>query len=289
MKHIEANGVMVPALGFGTWRLNDREAEEMVSIALEIGYRHLDTAEGYDNEEGVGRALRASGVPREEIFLTTKIWPDHFAQEEFPVAVNASLERLGVEYVDLLLLHWPNPRIPLENTIGALNAMQQAGRARQIGVSNFTPGLLDNARSLTAVPLLTNQVEYHPFLEQSTLLDAVRDAGMALTAYSPLAKGRAATNETLAEIGQAHGKTAAQVALRWLVQQEQVAAIPKASSREHAAENFAIWDFELSEEEMARIFALNGRDERLVNPARLAPDWGTPRAEEDETDHPMLN
>lgn len=275
MKFIDINGTEVPALGFGTFRLRGREAERMVRLALDIGYRHIDTAEAYSNEEAVGRAISASGVPRDKIFLTTKVWPDHFAADELPAAVDHSLQRLGVDYVDLLLLHWPNPGVPLEETIGALNAMQQAGKTRLIGVSNFTVGLLDNALSLTAVPLSVNQVEYHPFLDQTPLLNAVREAGMALTAYSPLAKGKVAGNDTLKEIGASHGKTAAQVSLRWLLQQERVTAIPKASSKEHAVENFDIFDFELSAEEMKAIQKLSRPDGRLVNPANLAPDWGS--------------
>lgn len=275
MKFVDINSTEIPALGFGTFRLRGREAERMVRLALDIGYRHIDTAESYSNEEAVGRAISASGVPRDEIFLTTKVWPDHFAADEFPAAVEHSLQRLGVDYVDLLLLHWPNPGVPLEETIGALNAMQQAGKTRLIGVSNFTVGLLENALSLTAVPLSFNQVEYHPFLDQTPLLNAVREAGMALTAYSPLAKGKVARNDTLKEIGAGHGKTAAQVSLRWLLQQESVAAIPKASSKEHAVENFDIFDFELSAEEMKAIRKLSRPDGRLVNPANLAPDWGS--------------
>ena len=275
MNFIHVNDTRIPALGFGTFRLRSRDAERMVRVALDIGYRHIDTAEAYNNEEAVGRAIRASGVPRDEIFLTTKVWPDHFAADELPAAVEHSLQRLGVDYVDLLLLHWPNPGVPLEETIGALNAMQEARKTRLIGVSNFTVGLLDNARSVTAVPLSVNQVEYHPFLDQAPLLNAVREADMALTAYSPLAKGKVAENDTLKEIAAGHGKTAAQVSLRWLMQQDSVAAIPKASSRAHAEENFDIFDFELSEEEMKAIYKLTRPDGRLVNPANLAPDWGS--------------
>lgn len=284
MEFIDIDDTQIPALGFGTFRLRGREAERMVRMALEIGYRHVDTAEAYGNEEAVGRAIRDAGVPRDEIFLTTKVWPDHFAADELPAAVNHSLQRLGVEYVDLLLLHWPNPGVPLEETIGALNAMQKAGKTRLIGVSNFTIGLLENARSLTAVPLSVSQVEYHPFLDQSDLLSAVRDHGMALTAYSPLAKGRVADDDTLKEIAAGHGKTAAQVSLRWLIQQENVAAIPKASSRAHAEENFDIFDFELSDEEMNAIHQLSRPDGRLVNPARLAPDWGSQESANVPTD-----
>jgi len=275
MKFIDVNDTQIPALGFGTFRLRGRDAARIVRVALELGYRHVDTAEAYGNEEAVGRAMRDSGVPRDEIFLTTKIWPDHFAADELPAAVDHSLQRLGVDYVDLLLLHWPNPGVPLEETIGALNAMQKAGKTRLIGVSNFTIGLLHNARSLTTVPLSVNQVEYHPFLDQSALLNAVRDNDMALTAYSPLAKGRVADDDTLKEIAARHGKTAAQVSLRWLIQQKNVVAIPKASTEAHAEENVDIFDFELSDEEMNVIHQLSRPSGRLVNPAHLAPDWGS--------------
>ena len=284
MKFFAVNDTQIPALGFGTFRMHGREAEEMVRTALDVGYRHIDTAESYSNEEAVGRAISASAVPRDEIFLTTKVWPDHFAADELPAAVNHSLQRLGVDYVDLLLLHWPNPGVPLEETIGALNAMQKAGKARLIGVSNFTVGLLDNAVSLTRIPLSINQVEYHPFLDQSALLEMVRDADMGLTAYSPLAKGKVADNDTLREIASGYGKTAAQVSLRWLIQQENVAAIPKASSQQHIKENFDIFDFELSDDEMSAIHNLSRPDGRIVNPAQLAPDWGSQESANVPTD-----
>jgi 2,5-diketo-D-gluconate reductase B len=273
MQVVEANGASIPVLGFGTFRLEEREARRMVDTALGIGYRHIDTAQVYENEAGVGQAIEGSSVSREEVFLTTKVWVDSFDRKSLPNSVDESLGKLRTEYVDLLLLHWPNPEVPLAETLEALNRVREEGKTRHIGVSNFTTRLLAEAVELSEAPLAANQVEYHPFLDQSRLLAAVRQNGMALTAYSPLARGKVAQDRTLQEIGERHGKTPAQVALRWLIQQEGVNAIPKASSRERAASNFDIFDFELSEEEMETIGGLRSPDGRLTSPAGLAPEW----------------
>lgn len=273
MQVVEANGASIPVLGFGTFRLDEREARRMVDTALGIGYRHIDTAQVYENEAGVGQAIEGSSVSREEVFLTTKVWVDSFDRKSLPNSVDESLGKLRTEYVDLLLLHWPNPEVPLAETLEALNRVREEGKTRHIGVSNFTTRLLAEAVEFSEAPLAANQVEYHPFLDQSRLLAAVRQNGMALTAYSPLARGKVAQDRTLQEIGERHGKTPAQVALRWLIQQEGVNAIPKASSRERAASNFDIFDFELSEEEMETIGGLRSPDGRLTSPAGLAPEW----------------
>lgn len=271
---VDRRGAAIPRLGLGTWQLTGNDARRMVERALEIGYRHVDTAEAYDNHAEVGRALEASGVRREEIFLTTKIWPDHYAPGDFRTAVARALDELRTDHVDLLLLHWPRfEGTSLERTISLLNEALAERRTRHVGVSNFTSDLLARAEEHSAAPLVVNQVEYHPFLHQGPVLEAVRRRGMALTAYSPLARGRAVDHPTLREIGQRHGKSATQVTLRWLVQQEGVSAVPKTSSVEHAKENLDVFDFGLSDEEMRRISGLADPDGRIIDPAGLAPEW----------------
>lgn len=270
MTTIGIQGYAVPTLGFGTWRLTGREAERAVATALDVGYRHLDTAEIYENEAEVGRALHASGVDREAVFLTTKVWHDHLRRTDLLRATEASLRRLGTDYVDLLLVHWPTDAVPLKETLDALQEVRAQGSARLIGVSNFPPTLLE--RALDHVPdLACIQVEYHPFLGQATLLELARKHGMMLTAYSPIARGEVMNDGTLQTLAAAHGKTPSQVALRWLLQQDHVAAIPRSSNPEHIAANFDVFDFALSEDEMDRIAALP-KDRRLVSPD-FAPDW----------------
>ena len=266
---IEVQGTRLPRLGFGTWQITGPAAAEAVQDALEIGYRHIDTARMYGNEEEVGDGLRDSGVDRSEIFLTTKVWMDDFEPSRLATAAEDSLRNLGTDYLDLLLLHWPNPEVPLERTLGALEELREAGRIRHLGVSNFPAGLL--AAALEHAPVFTDQVEYHPFLDQTPLLELARDREVVVTAYSPLAHGRVPGDPTLTEIGEAHGKTAGQVALRWLLDQPLVNPIPKASSHERRVENFEVFDFELSDDERARIDALP-KDVRTANPA-WAPDW----------------
>jgi 2,5-diketo-D-gluconate reductase B len=275
MHTVDGNGAAIPALGFGTWELRDAQARRMVEAAVEIGYRHIDTAQMYGNEAEVGAALKASGLKRRELFVTTKVWPDRFRDGALQHSVAASLEKLQLAAVDLLLLHWPNPDVPLAETIGALNDCAARGWARHIGVSNFTTAMVEEAVRLSERPLATDQVEYHPFLSQDAVLATCRRHGLALTAYCPLARGRVFKDATLARIGQRHGKTVGQVALRWLVQQEGVVAIPRSSSPEHARSNFAIFDFALSEHEMAEIKALGAPTGRIVDVAGLAPGWDT--------------
>lgn len=256
MHFVETNGAKIPALGFGTYRLGDDEAERMVSEALRIGYRHIDTAQMYGNEAGVGRAIRGSGVDRGEIFLTTKVWPHNFERENLLSSMQESLDKLGMDHVDLVLLHWPSGSVPLSETISALNESGERGDTRYIGVSNFSPDLLLEAAGMSDAPIINNQVEYHPFKSQKSVLEEARSQGMSLTAYSPLAKGRVSGDETLRRIAGAHGKDEGQVALRWLVQQQSVIAIPKTANPERARSNFDIFDFELSDEEMSSIDAL---------------------------------
>ncbi len=263
---IEAKGARIPLLGLGTWDLRGRVCARVVEQALRLGYRHIDTAEMYDNEREVGEGFRASGVKRNDVFVTTKIWPSHFAPRELERAARDSLVRLRLSEVDLLLLHWPNPQIPLAETLGALCKVKRDGLARHIGISNFTVALMDEALRLGSEPLVCNQFECHPFLDQSKLIDACRRHGMAVVAYSPIAKGRVGDDETLARIGAAHKKSAAQVCLRFLVQQN-IVVIPRTSKVERLSENAAIFDFALGAREMADISGLARRDGRLVNSA----------------------
>jgi diketogulonate reductase-like aldo/keto reductase len=264
---------LIPLIGLGTWDLRGRTCARMVEQAIRLGYRHIDTAEMYDNEREVGEGLRACGATREEVFVTTKIWPSHFAADALERAAKDSLSRLRLAHVDLLLLHWPNPQIPLGETLDALCKVRRMGLARNIGVSNFTVTLIEQAMKLAQEPLICNQIEMHPFLDQSKVIAACRRHGMAVIAYSPIARGGVKGNAVLARIGKAHGKTAAQVSLRYLVQQA-IAVIPRTSRVERLAENFAILDFELSAAEMAEIAALASRSGRLVDYAYSgSPQW----------------
>jgi 2,5-diketo-D-gluconate reductase B len=268
---VEANGARIPAIGLGTWDLRERTCVRMVEQALRLGYRHIDTAEMYGNEREVGEGIRASGIPRAQVFVTTKVWPDHLAPREFERATKESLAKLKLSEVDLLLIHWPNPRIPLADTIGALCRMKREGFTRHIGVSNFTVELLEQAVKLATEPLVTDQFEWHPFIDQTKVVEACRRHGLAVTAYSPLARGRVLSDKTLQRIGAQHDKTAAQVGLRWLVQRGAI-VIPRSSRPEGLAANFSIFDFELSPAEMTEIARLSHPRGRIVDWSG-APDW----------------
>src|SRR6478609_8154346 len=269
LRALEIQGSTVPKLGFGTWEILGRDCEEAVSDALEIGYRHIDTAQAYENEAEVGKALAASDIPRRELFLTTKLWRDDFAPDRVRPSVEGSLERLQVNCVDLLLLHWPNDEVPLEETLGALAQLRDEGLIQHFGVSNFPAGMLREA--LKVAPIFADQVEFHPFLGQDELVELAAEKDFMVTAYSPLARGKVPGDETLGEIGERHGKTAGQVALRWLLDKPNVATIPKASSHERRLENFEVFDFELSDEDRAAIEGLP-KDGRILDPG-FAPDW----------------
>ena len=269
MQLVTAKGREVPALGLGTWQLKGDACVEGVRHALELGYRHIDTAQMYGNEQQVGHGIARSGVDRDEIFVTTKLGLRAVEPDRVGPAAEESLRNLGTDRVDLLLIHWPSAHTPVPATLDAMRRLQDAGKVAHLGVSNFPPSLLRAA--VREAPLITDQVEYHPLLDQRALLEVCREEDLFLTAYSPLAQGRVVEEVELKEIANAHDKTVGQVTLRWLVQQDRVAAIPKAASPEHRAENREIFDFALTDDEMARISAL-ARDERLVNPS-FAPDW----------------
>ncbi|MAZ15064.1 MAG: 2,5-didehydrogluconate reductase [Ahrensia sp.] len=268
-----AKGITMPALGLGTFELTGAEGVASIRSAIEYGYRHIDTAIRYGNEAEVGQAIRESGIPRDEIFVTTKIWFDSLAPETVHKRIGESLERLQMDQVDLLLVHWPGTEVPMGETLAAFAEVRAAGQTRSIGVSNFTTALLDEAINVHGTEPVTNQIEYHPLLAQPKLLSALRNAGMILTAYLPLARGAVFKEEVIQEIGRRHGKSAAQVSLRWLLQQDGVAAIPRSSKIENIRSNFDIFDFELDEAEMAQIAGLD-RQERMVD-FDWSPEWDT--------------
>jgi 2,5-diketo-D-gluconate reductase A len=269
---IRSGDVLMPALGFGTWQLENGTAVPLVEKALEVGYRHIDTAQIYGNERDVGAAIRNSGVKRDEIFLTTKVWIDHFADGDLQRSAAKSLEHLGVDQVDLLLLHWPKPETPLAETLQALNEVRARGWTRAIGLSNFPSALLQQAADLSEAPIATDQVEYHPYLSLRTLKAKADALGTSITAWSPLAQGKVAVDPVLIEIGRAHGKTPGQVTLRWIIQQG-VIAIPRTSNPKRIEENFDVLDFELTADEMTRIHGLARPDGRLGNWLDKAYAW----------------
>ncbi len=271
---IAANGVNLPALGFGTFELDEKTVEEILPHALELGYRHIDTAQIYRNEAAVGRSIKRVGVRREELFITTKVWVDQFAPQHFMRSVRGSLKRLQTDYVDLLLLHWPvfggkgmNP------TLEALMRAQREGMTRHIGISNFTIDQTEQACAFCGEgQLATNQIEYHVYLGQERLRRVLAHHNLILTAYMPLAKAHTVNDPVLWDIGAQYDKSAAQVALRWLVEQDRVATIPGTSNPHHALANLEIFDFNLSTEDRERIAGLD-RNRRICNPEGLSPDW----------------
>ena len=269
--HVEALGARIPVLGFGTMTLKENVCVELVEAALQLGYRHLDTAQMYGNEREVGEGLRGSGLKREDVFLTTKVWFNRLAPGDFERAVDESLEKLKLPWVDLLMIHWPNTQIPLAGSIDALCKVKKQGLAKNIGVANFNIAMLDEATALASEPIAVLQIETHPYLDQSKIVAAARRHGMAVVGYCPLARGKVPGDATLQKIGRAHGKTASQVALRFL-EQERIIPIPRTSKRERLAENLGSLDFKLSEAEMAEIGKLRRPDSRIVSPPQ-APKW----------------
>lgn len=269
MKFLRIQNREVPALGFGTWQLTGDQCTRGVLDAIEIGYRHIDTAQMYENEREVGQAIAESRLKRDELFVTTKLGLGELAPENVHRTTRQSLDRLGLDYVDLLLIHWPDESVPLSDTLGAMNELRDAGAVRHVGVSNFTPSLVEEAARHAAV--FCNQIEYHALLSQDRLAEMARSMDFMLTAYSPLARGKAFDAAVIREIAAKHDKQPAQVMLRWLMQQKNVAAIPRSADAHHRRVNYDIFDFELDEDDMRRIHDLAG-DQRLIDP-EWAPAW----------------
>lgn len=269
---LTAHGAKMPVIGFGTMELPHRPAE-LVAAAIAAGYRHIDTARKYGTEERVGEGIRASGIARDELFVTTKVTEENAREADFLRSVETSLKALGLDHVDLLLVHWPQPKVPFAETLGALAKAKRNGLTHHIGVSNFTLTMIEEAVRVCPEPLVTNQIEYHAYLPQDRMLAALRRHGMILTAYCPVARGKLLDDSVVAEIAKARSKTPAQICLRWLIQQPMVAAVPRALEEAHIVENLDVFDFSLSGEEMRRISALRSHNIRIADPPERAPKW----------------
>ena len=279
MQFVTAGGATIPALGFGTYGMARPNMLRMIPAALKAGFRHIDTAQIYRNEAEVGECVAASGLRREEVFLTTKIWVANYPERLFAQSVDDSLRKLRTDYIDLLLLHWPSAAVPLAEQIAGLNAAVQAGKVRHIGVSNFNRALMAEAVILSAAPIVTNQFEYHPYLNQGPLIDACRRLSVAVTAYCGMAVGRVFDEKLLKDIAASHRKTVAQIVLRWLLQQDGVIALSRSVDPDRIASNLQVFDFALSVAEMAAIHDLAQDGSRIVDPPGLAPAWDSTPAE----------
>lgn len=271
---ISAFGANIPVVAYGTMLFPEPErAVDLIVRSLECGYRHIDTARKYGSEQWVGEGIRASGLPREDIWVTTKVTEENAKADDFSRSVDTSLKTLGLDYVDLLLIHWPQPKVPLEETLGALAKAKREGLAKNIGVSNFTVSLLDEAVGKCPEPLFTNQIEYHAYIRQDRLIAACKRHGLLVTCHVPLARGTLLDDPVIAAVAAAHGKSAAQVALRWLVQQPDVAVVPRALTFNEIEENIGLFDFTLSDDEMEHIGTLRDNNRRLVDPEIRRPVW----------------
>ena len=277
MKTIIANNMEIPALGFGTWQATDDECVKAVEMALDNGYRHIDTAQIYKNEEAVGQGIKNSPVGREDVFLTTKVWMDQVGDGNLQASVEESLKKLGTDYVDLLLIHWPVEDVDFAETMKALSQVREQGKTRLIGVSNFTVAQMKTVKEEIGANIVNNQVEYHPYLDQTPVLDYIRKHDMFMTAYSPIARGKVLDDKVLQEIAETHNKDVTQIVLHWLVMQDRVCAIPKSATEKHIKNNADIFDFELSADEIVRINALRSDNGRLINP-EWAPNWDLAKA-----------
>jgi 2,5-diketo-D-gluconate reductase B len=271
MQFVEAHGARISMIGLGTMTLKDDVCVQAVKTALQLGYRHLDTAAHYGNEKENGEGLRRSGVKREEVFICTKVRQGDLMPDDFRRVVNQSLANLQLPYVDLLLIHWNNPEIAFKHSVGALCQAKKDGLTKHVGVANFTTSMLDEAWAVTSEPLVCNQIEMHPFINQDKVLAASRKHGMAVVAYCPIARGKVPGADALERIGKAYGKSAAQVSLRYLVQMG-VCSIPRTANPQHLKQNLDVFDFTLSDSEMAELKKLNATNMRVVNPPH-APKW----------------
>lgn len=271
MQYKSVQGRRVPEIGLGTHRLYGKECKKVVSTALDMGYRHIDTAQMYKNEPEIGEAVYHSQVDREDLFITTKIWYTNLEHDDVLQTVEDSLSALRMQYVDLLLIHWPSSHYPLEKTFEAMMVLRDQGKALNIGVSNFPLGLAKKVIEELQIPIFTNQVEFHPFLAPFNLLEYSYEYDFLITAYSPLAQGKVMDHPVLQELANHYNKSPAQIALRWLIEQENVITIPKSSSREHLKANIEVFDFTLTDEHFEQIDELE-KGTRLVNPT-FAPDW----------------
>lgn len=271
MKFLQYNNIQIPRLGLGSYKVDVPTISTMVQLALAEGYRHLDTAQLYKNEEGVGDGIQESGVPRDDIFLVTKIFNDNFAPKDLIPSFENSLRKLKTDYVDLLLIHWPDLEVPMESSLLDLMKIYEQGKTRLVGVSNFNIHQLGKALDF-GVPVFTNQVEFHPLIDQTTLVNFMNEKNISLTAYAPLARGHATKNPTLQAIGKKYDKSAAQVCLRWMMQLDNVIAIPKTITPHRLRENIEVFDFELSEKDMALISGLSHINERYFK-AILGAVW----------------
>jgi len=269
---LSSHGANIPVIGFGTSQIGGG-CGEVVATALRAGYRHLDAARKYGTEDGVGEGIRAAKIPRGELFITTKVSHENLRAKDFARSVEQSLKALGVDYVDLLLVHWPNAAIPLAETMQALAREKRGGRARHLGVANFNLAMVDEAIKLCPEPLVTLQAECHPYLDQTRLIAGLKARGLVLTAYCPLGRGRLMNDKVIGEIARAKRKSVAQIALRWLIQQDIIAPIPRSTNPGRIAENLAVFDFSLSDAEMQRIATLKRPDGRIADPAGRAPKW----------------
>ncbi|HET7381287.1 MAG TPA: aldo/keto reductase [Pseudolabrys sp.] len=274
MQVIEAHGARIPQIGLGTMTLKEDICVQAVKTALQIGYRHLDTAAFYGNEKENGEGLRQSGIKRDDVFICTKVRQGDLMPDAFAKVLEQSLANLKLPYVDLLLIHWNNPDVPFKLSVGALCKAKKEGKTKHIGVANFTTTMLDEAWAVTTEPLVCNQIEMHPFINQDKVLAACKKHGTAVVAYCPIARGKVPGADALERIGNAHGKTAAQVSLRYLVQMG-VCSIPRTTTPEHLKQNLDVFDFKLSDAEMAELKKLNATNMRVVNPPH-APKWDRP-------------
>jgi len=275
MLNVNVGNAAIPAIGFGTYGMSAADVYRLIPAALGAGFRHIDTAQIYRNEGEIGECVAASGIPRSEIFLTTKVWVSNYSERLFEASVNESLRKLKTDYIDLLLLHWPGSDVPLAEQIAGLNAVARAGKVKHIGVSNFNRALMTEAIGFSATPLVTNQFEYHPYLNQSRLIESTLQAGLAVTGYCGMAIGRVFSDPTLKEIAARHGKTIAQIVLRWLVQQRGIVALSRTTRIDRLAQNLTVFDFELDGADMVTIQSLATADSRIVDPPGLAPVWNS--------------